>query len=49
MGKITENFRKELRNIKIVDNRKEVFVSKRKELSTHFFRNDGDRRSSYSD
>ena len=32
-----------------MDNREEVFVNKSKELSTHYVRNDSDRKSRYND
>lgn len=46
---LTEKLRKELKNMNIFHNRGEVFVSKSKEMSTHYVSNDDDRKSRYGD
>ena len=41
-GDVTENMKKELRKIKVIDNREEVFP-RNKEYSTHYMRRQEDR------
>ena len=41
---LKEKLRKELRTIKIVDNREEVFGARNKEYSAHYVRNNNDTR-----
>ena len=48
VGDLIEKLRKELRKIKIIDNREEVFRASSKEYSAHFVRNDSDNRSRYN-